>query len=68
MKRKLRLSRKPYVQMLIPTPFLLAFLYHRVQQIKILNFSASLSSAGWACDPVLANEMKAEDPREGFPS
>lgn len=68
MKRKLRLSRNPYVQMLIPTPFLLAFLCHRVQKIKILNFSVSLSSTGVAHDPVLANETKAEDPREGFPS
>lgn len=54
--------------MLIPTPFLLAFLCHRVQKIKILNFSVSLSSTGVAHDPVLANETKAEDPREGFPS
>lgn len=68
MKRKLRLSRKPDVQMLIPTPFLLAFPTAESRKWKYSVSRPPFRALGCTRDPVLANELKAEDPREGFPS
>lgn len=67
MNWKLRLSRKPYVQILIPTLFLLAFLYRRVQKIKILNFSASLASSGVGTCPTSGQWAEGRRSRGRFP-